>query len=282
MTSSTEGAGGGCAGSPEKGRPGAIAARRGVTGAGRAYNGGVSVRPDTGLAVPRFPETRWTRIVAARERPADRRALLGELCATRWRPLYLHLRKEGLPRDRAQDVVQGFLVHLLERDFLARLDPGRGRLRAYLKTALSHYLINLHDQESAAKRGGGARAVSFDEVEAFESFVAAAPDDPAAAFDREWALATFEGALGDLEAELASGARRGPVAVVRQLFRFAEAPPYETLAAEHGMTVPQLKSFVHRARRRLRELLLARVADTVQTPDEAEAELGELMKALGA
>lgn len=236
------------------------------------------MRSDTGLAAPRFPETRWTRIVAARERPDDRRALLGELCATRWRPLYLHLRKEGLSRDRAEDVVQGFLVHLLERDFLARLDPGRGRLRAYLKTALGHYLVNLHDQESAAKRGGGARALAFDEVEAF---VAAAPDDPAAAFDREWALATFEGALGDLEAELASGQRRGPVAVVRQLFRFGEAPPYETLAAEHDMTVPQLKSFVHRARRRLCELLLARVADTVQTPDEAEAELGELMRALG-
>ena len=62
----------------------------------------------------------------------------------------------------------------------------------------------------------------------------------------------------DLEAELASGARRGPVAVVRQLFRFGEAPPYETLAATHGMAVPQLKSFVHRARARFRELLLAR------------------------
>jgi DNA-directed RNA polymerase specialized sigma24 family protein len=62
----------------------------------------------------------------------------------------------------------------------------------------------------------------------------------------------------------------------------AKAPPYEELAAAHAMTVPQLKSFVHRARRRLRELLLARVADTVQTPDEAEAELGDLMRALGA
>ena len=83
-----------------------------------------------------FPETRWTRIVAARGSPELRRAVLDELCASRWQPLYVHLRKQGLPPDRAQDVVQGFLVHLLERDFLARLDPGRGRLRAYLKTAL--------------------------------------------------------------------------------------------------------------------------------------------------
>jgi RNA polymerase sigma-70 factor (ECF subfamily) len=239
----------------------------------------VAASPDTRAGAPRFPETRWTRIVAARDRPDLRREVLGELCATRWQPLYVHLRKQGMPRERAQDVVQGFLVHLLERDFLARLDPGRGRLRAYLKAALAHYQANLHEQESAQKRGGGARALAFDDVEAL---VPAAPDDPGAAFDREWALALFEGALAELEGELASGARRGPVAVVRQLFRMGEAPAYDALAAEHGMSVPQLKSFVHRARGRFRELLLARVADTVQTPAEAEAELGDLLKALAA
>jgi RNA polymerase sigma-70 factor (ECF subfamily) len=239
----------------------------------------VAAGHDTRAGAPRFPETRWTRIVAARDRPDLRREVLGELCASRWQPLYVHLRKQGLPRERAEDVVQGFLVHLLERDFLARVDPGRGRLRAYLKAALAHYQVNLHQHESAAKRGGGGRPLAFDDVEAV---VPAAPDDPAAAFDREWALALFEGALAELEAELASGARRGPVAVVRQLFRLGETPPYDALAAEHGMTVPQLKSFVHRARARFRELLLARVADTVQTPDEAEAELGELLRALSA
>ncbi|HEX2659559.1 MAG TPA: hypothetical protein VHU40_14850 [Polyangia bacterium] len=236
-------------------------------------------KPDTHAAAPRFPETRWTRIVAARDRPELRRQVLGELCATRWQPLYVHLRKQGLAREKAQDVVQGFLVHLLERDFLARLDPGRGRLRAYLKTALGHYVINLHDQESAQKRGGGLPPLAFEDMEAQ---VAAAPTDPAAAFDREWALRLFESAFGELESELESGERRGPVAVVRQLFRLGEAPSYETLAAEHGMSVPQLKSFVHRARGRFRQLLLTRVADTVQTAEEAETELAELLRALAA
>ena len=226
-----------------------------------------------------FPETRWTRIVAARGQPELRRAVLEELCATRWRPLYLHLRKRGLPPDQAQDVVQGFLVHLLERDFLARLDPGRGRLRAYLKTALAHYLANLHAHEAAHKRGGGRAPLPFDEVEAI---VASSPADPDAAFDREWALEAFEGALTALEAELEGGTRRGPVAVVRTLFRFGDAPPYETLAREHGMSVPQLKSFVHRSRRRFRELLVERVADTVHSREEAEEELAELLKVLAA
>jgi RNA polymerase sigma-70 factor (ECF subfamily) len=239
----------------------------------------VPVSDDTRRQAPVFPETRWTRIVAARDQPELRRQVLGELCATRWQPLYVHLRKKGLPADRAQDVVQGFLVHLLERDFLQRLDPGRGRLRGYLKTGLEHYLVNMYEHEAAQKRGGGVRALAFDDVEAG---IPAAPDDPAAAYDREWALRLFEGALGELEAELASGARRGPVEVVRALFRFGEAPPFETLAAQHGMTLSQLKSFVHRARGRFRALLLARIADTVSSPAEAEAELAELLRVLAA
>ena len=174
----------------------------------------------------------------------------------------MHLRKQGLPPDRAQDVVQGFLVHLLERDFLARLDPGRGRLRAYSRRRsriTSPTCTRKSPPRSAAADARRCRSTTS------RRWSRRRPTIPAAAFDREWALALFEGALAELEAELASGARRGPVAVVRQLFRFGEAPPYEALAAEHGMTVPQLKSFVHRARGRFRELLLARVADTVQT-----------------
>src|SRR4029079_1501005 len=164
-------------------------ARPGCAGR-RLYNDGVA---------DAFPETRWTRIVAARGQPERRRAVLHELCASRWQPLYVHLRKQGLPPDRAQDVVQGFLVHLLERDFLARLDPGRGRLRAYLKTALAHYLANLYAEESAQKRGGGRAALAFEDVEAV---IGAAPDDPSAAFDREWALGLFGGGRGAREARL--------------------------------------------------------------------------------
>ena len=50
----------------------------------RAYNGGVA---------DAFPETRWTRIVAARDRPELRRRVLDELVTARWQPLYVHLRR---------------------------------------------------------------------------------------------------------------------------------------------------------------------------------------------
>lgn len=226
-----------------------------------------------------FPETRWTTILAARGRPELRRTVMHELCARRWQALYACARRKGLASDRAEDVVQGLLLQLCEHDFLDRLDPDRGSLRSYLKKALNHYLINEHEREAAAKRGGGRRVLSIDAVEAR---LPGAPDDPERAFDREWALEVFESALAELEREYAAGARTGPVEVLRALFRFGDAPPYEELAQRHGMTLPQLKSFVHRARARFRALLLGRIAVTVSSDRDVEAELADLLRAIGS
>ena len=197
----------------------------------------------------------------------------------RWKALYVLARKQGLAAPEAEDAVQSFLTRLIEGDLLAKLDPARGRLRAYLRTAFHHHLVNLHEHARAARRDAG-KAASFDDVEALLASPAPSPD---ALFDRAWALQLFEDALAAMEAELARGERRGPFEVLRELFRFGEtATPYPELAARHGMTVPQLKSFVHRAKARFRQLLRARVADTVAEGDDVDAELGTLLEALAA
>ena len=185
-----------------------------------------------------------------------------ELCTHRWHALYACARRRGLAADRAEDAVQGLLLQLCEHDFLDRLDPQRGSLRSYLKQALRHYLVNEYEREGAVKRGGGQRALSIDSVEAR---LPSAPDDPEV-----------------LESEYTSGIRTGPVGVLRELFRFGDASPYEKIASENGMTVPQLKSFVHRARLRFKELLLARIVDTVGSEREAAAELDDLLRAMAS
>jgi RNA polymerase sigma-70 factor (ECF subfamily) len=225
-----------------------------------------------------FPATRWTLVLAARDRPQERRAALDALVAPRWKALYVLARKRGLGPAEAEDAVQSFLARLIEGDVLSKLDPQRGRLRAYLKTAFHHHLVNLHEHAQAARRNAG-RPASFDDVEAL---VASPAPTPEALFDRAWAQQLFEEALGTIERELASGERRGPFEVLRELFRFGETAPYPELAARHGMTVPQLKSFVHRAKGRFRQILRAQVADTVAEGDDVDAELGALLEALAA
>jgi DNA-directed RNA polymerase specialized sigma24 family protein len=226
-----------------------------------------------------FPSTRWSLVLAARERPEERRRALEQLVSPRWKALYVLARRQGLPPPEAEDAVQGFLARLIEGDLLARLDPARGRLRAFLRTAFHNHLVNLHEHGRAARRDAG-KAASFDDVEAL---VASPAPSPEALFDRAWALQLFGEALDAMEAELARGERRGPFEVLRELFRFGEAAtPYPELAARHGMTVPQLKSFVHRAKARFRQLLRARVADTVAEGDDVDVELAALLEALAA
>jgi len=103
---------------------------------------------------------------------------------------------------------------------------------------------------------------------------------PDEAFEREWAASVMERALERLRTEYESGARSGPFALLLQFFRPGEPPSYREAAEEHGMSLPQLKTFLHRARVRYRELVREEVADTVGGPEEAEAELAELLRVL--
>ncbi len=226
-----------------------------------------------------FPDTRWTRILAARAQPAERRRALEDLITPRWGALLVLARRKGLPQPQAEDAVQSFVVRLVEGDLLERLDPGRGRLRAYLRTAFQNHLASLHEHDVAQKRGGGERPVLFQDI---EEMVASPTPDPADLFDRAWALATFEATLAELEREFGAGGRSGPFEILRELFTFGETAPYSDLAARHGMTVTQIKAFVHRAKRRFAQLLRARVADTVADPGEVDGEIQSLLEALSS
>jgi DNA-directed RNA polymerase specialized sigma24 family protein len=235
--------------------------------------------PPLRAAAGLFPETRWTLVLAARSDPQKRAAALEALVTPRWKALYVVARKQGLGAEQAEDAVQGFVTRLLEGDVLERLDPGKGRLRSYLRSAFRHYLSSQRQEERAAKRGAGQRPADLADVEAWLASPEATPDQ---AFDRAWALALFADALSELEREYTSGARRGPFEVVRELFQFGSAPPYAELAERHRMSIPQLKAFVHRARLRFRELLRQRVADTLSDVSEADQELTLLLGAITA
>ena len=229
-----------------------------------------------GGAAREFPRTRWTLVASSRESPEARGRALEELLAAYWKPLYAYARRKGLTIEAAKDAVQGFFADLLGRDFLASLDPARGSLRAYLKTSLANYLVNEHEGAVAQKRGGGRTIVSLDVDVAERGLGAAAAPD--AAFDREWAVNVMERATARLRAEFESGDRKGPFDLVLRFLGFGEPPPYAEAAKSAGMSVVQLKAFLHRARSRFRDLVRDEVADTAG--GDADAEIGELLRAL--
>jgi len=59
-------------------------------------------------------------------------AALEKLCHTYWFPLYAFARRQGNNPEDAQDLTQDFFARLLEKNYLAKADPDRGKFRTFL------------------------------------------------------------------------------------------------------------------------------------------------------
>ena len=71
-----------------------------------------------------FVTTRWTLVLEAgrKSSPGADRAL-AELCQAYWYPLYVYLRRRGCDHHQAEDVTQGFFVHLEGTDKVSAFLP---------------------------------------------------------------------------------------------------------------------------------------------------------------
>ena len=67
-----------------------------------------------------FHTTRWTLVLAsARDQSQAGRAALAALCQIYWYPLYAFARRRGYSPPDAQDLTQGFFLHILEHRALS-------------------------------------------------------------------------------------------------------------------------------------------------------------------
>src|SRR3954469_8808291 len=152
----------------------------------------------------RFATTRWSLVLAAADPAAPGSSeAMAELCAAYWYPVYAYIRRRGHDAHRAQDLAQQFFARLLEKEFLAGLEPDRGRFRSFLLTCVARFLANEREYEAARKRGGGRPVVSIDAADAERRYRLEPSHSETAEvlFARRWALELLERAFARLEAE---------------------------------------------------------------------------------
>jgi DNA-directed RNA polymerase specialized sigma24 family protein len=127
--------------------------------------------PFPGTAAAHFASTHWSLLWRARgcSSPEADEAL-STLCSTYWYPLYVYIRRRVDSIDRAEELTQEFFARLLQNDFLASVDPSRGRFRAFLLACCNHFLANERDWQGAQKRGGSRTVLSLDFRTARERF----------------------------------------------------------------------------------------------------------------
>lgn len=234
--------------------------------------------PITSHAFP-FPATAWSRVLRTRGDQAEESAKLAldQLCAAYWQPVEGYLRALGCPPQESEDVAQDFFATFLRRDGFQRAEPERGRLRAYLKSAIRHHLFHWQRDRATQRRGGGAEAIALDAEGMPELPVTDAADTQ---YDEQWALIVMEHALDELKSGYT---RRGRLDVYERLkptLLAAEDADVAAMAGQLGMTRGALAVEQHRARRRLADLLRAQVAETVDDPAEVDIELMHLLRVL--
>jgi RNA polymerase sigma factor (sigma-70 family) len=231
-----------------------------------------------------FATTHWSVVLAAGggDAAGAREALSG-LCQTYWYPLYAYVRRKGHSPQDAQDLTQEFFLRLLEHDWVARADKGKGRFRSFLLTVLNRFLADEWDKVSSKKRGGHLRRVPLSMEDAENRFSREPVDacTPEHEFEKQWTLTVLERVLARLREEYA---QRGQVALFDalkpSLAGSRETQPYDRLGAELGMTEGNVKVAVFRLRRRYRQRLIEEIAHTVASPDEVESELRHLFRVL--
>jgi RNA polymerase sigma-70 factor (ECF subfamily) len=211
--------------------------------------------------------TQWTVLLRAHATPADGAAAAQQLLLERYGgAVARYLLGAVRDADVAADLTQEFAVRFLRGDF-RRADPGRGRFRDYLKTALIH-LVTDHYRTQA----GAPRPLPPD-----------AATRPESAHDEDTFLATWRAELLDRTWDALAAGHPTEHAVL--LVRVGEpdlpsAALAEKAAARLGkpMTAAAARKALQRGHARFAELLVREVTRSLSEPAPADvaAELREL------
>ena len=208
---------------------------------------------------------------------------LAKLCQTYWLPLYAYVRRQGYSKEDAEDLVQGFFVQFLERNYLGALSKERGRFRAFLLASLKHYTANEWNRAHRQKRGGSVAHFSLDWQDA-EDRCRIDPADhrsPDRIYDREWAVTLLSQALARLREDCMAEGKAGLFDNLRDYLTFGRADiPYEQAGRKLGLDEGAVRVAVHRLRKRYRALVRQEVAETLSSHDQVEEEMKALFAAL--
>jgi RNA polymerase sigma factor (sigma-70 family) len=227
-----------------------------------------------------FPATRGSLLLALRSPdPARREYGIAEICGGYWRPVYKYLRLRWSAPE-AQDLCQGFFVEVLERDLLARFDPGKSRLRTYLRLCVDSFASNSIRDQNREKRGGRVPHLALDFASAERDFGAAAldpalllsPESLEEFFEREWIRSLFETALEGLRRECHASGKALHFALFQARDLDEEDVSYQALAERHGLKVTDVTNHLAWVRREFRRLVLERLRELCATEEEFRSE----------
>jgi DNA-directed RNA polymerase specialized sigma24 family protein len=226
-----------------------------------------------------FPTTQGSWIDDLGREGSYRRAI-DLVCQRYWKPIYWYIRFSApWKNEECKDLTQSFLVWLLEDKALRDYAPAKGRFRPFLKLILRRFLGHEAETSRRLKRGGGVRVLALDDP----SFPGASvpdtrTDDPEKAFDRLWAMELARHAIDRVRARLREQGReiKFDIYSAIDLCRSETVPSYQDLASRTGLGEHDVRNYLRDVRAMIREEIRGDLAETVERPEDLEAEWHEL------
>jgi RNA polymerase sigma factor (sigma-70 family) len=244
------------------------------------------VNPEGDGAGGPFPSTRWSLIVRARSNdPVESAAAREVLAAAYWKPVYKYIRARwNKSREDSEDLTQDFFGRLSEKYLFATFDPGKARLRTFLRMCVDRMAANEAKGAQRQKRGGGAVHVSLDFELAEREFTRAGlPSLPTQQtmeeyFEKEWIRSLFGMAVEQLRRDYLARGREKAFRVFERsdLEDTDERPSYEVLAREFGVAVSDVTNYLSAARRDFRKIALEKLREVTATEEEFQREANSL------
>jgi RNA polymerase sigma-70 factor (ECF subfamily) len=235
-----------------------------------------------------FHTTHWSVVlVSAQSQTPGSKEAFADLCKLYWYPLYAFIRHRGYSPEDAEDLVQGFFLHLVEHKTLSRVDRSKGKFRSFLLASLQNHLSNEADRAACLKRGGKAEFVHLD-FESAEDRYRLEPVDaltPEKIFDARWAMVLIGEALNRLRHQYIA---QGKAATFQALTVFLDPintttlPSYEEVAAHLNASVGAVKTLIHRLRKQYAASVREDIGRTVADSAAVDSEIHELCEALAA
>jgi RNA polymerase sigma factor (sigma-70 family) len=234
----------------------------------------------------RFQTTRWSAVLLSvqSQAPGSKKAF-AYLCKLYWYPLYAFIRHRGYSPEDAEDLVQGFFLHMVEHNTLSRVDRSKGKFRSFLLASLQKFLSDEADRARCLKRGGKVEFVHLD-LESGEDRYQLEPVDtlsPEKIFDARWAITLIGEALNRLSSEYVA---HGKAATFQALRAFLDPintkslPSYEEVAAQLEVSIGSVKTLIHRLRKECTAFVREEISRTVADSADIEAEIHQLCEAL--
>jgi DNA-directed RNA polymerase specialized sigma24 family protein len=230
-----------------------------------------------------FPTTAWSLIDQAKDRSGSSDAV-NRLIRRYWKPVYGFLRARRYPHAKAEDLTQEFFLRFLERDWLRRVDPKRGRFRTFMLTLLVRFLSDQseHRIRRQERFEAGIFSISAQVADQWGGIEPADHLSPETVFLQQWATALLDHAREDVrgQCEQQGHARWYGWFEENVLAEAGSRRTKSELVRRDGVSRDQVRYGVEQVVHRLEQTIRRELAGEGCAEESLDEEVRDLMKML--